>query len=293
MTGPSHPPLDEQERELARILRALPGAEPSAALDQRILRAAADAAAATPQRSLRRSVAFGGAAWGIGGAAAAVLALGVGWHLFNPAREPAIDATAPIPVEAPAEDAVTVGLAEPRAQAPRAEPAPAPATATATATATAKPRAPVPRRSAVAAPVVAADGPAEAPAGVIAPAPASPPPPPPAVAPAPQASVLDAATADRAQAQAAAEMAGASASAEAERAQAQAAEARDATLANAKATAPPARRTGAMTPALWLAQVRRLRDEQRIGDAAESLRRFHQYYPQYVIPADLLPLMRE
>ena len=50
---------------------------------------------------------------------------------------------------------------------------------------------------------------------------------------------------------------------------------------------------GAMTPARWLADIRALRDAHRRAEAADSLRRFHQYYPQYAIPADLLPLMRE
>ena len=47
MTEPRLPneALDEQEREIARILRALPGGEPSPALDARILRAATNAAA--------------------------------------------------------------------------------------------------------------------------------------------------------------------------------------------------------------------------------------------------------
>ena len=37
---PTTEALDEQERELARILRALPGGEPPAALDARMLKAA-------------------------------------------------------------------------------------------------------------------------------------------------------------------------------------------------------------------------------------------------------------
>lgn len=61
----------------------------------------------------------------------------------------------------------------------------------------------------------------------------------------------------------------------------------------AKATADASRSRGAMTPAVWIAQVRSLRDAQRRAEAAESLRRFRQYYPQYAIPADLLPLLRE
>ena len=50
---------------------------------------------------------------------------------------------------------------------------------------------------------------------------------------------------------------------------------------------------GAMTPAAWLAKVRNLRSEGRLGEARNSLELFHRYYPQYVIPADLSPLLRE
>ena len=51
-----HEELDADERELARVVRALPGNEPSAALDLRILRAAQDAVAATPQKRTRRAL---------------------------------------------------------------------------------------------------------------------------------------------------------------------------------------------------------------------------------------------
>ncbi len=79
-TLPPNEPLDEQEREVARILRALPGGEPPPALDAAILRAAANAAASS-KRPVRRALASAGALWGIGSAAAAVLALGVAWQL--------------------------------------------------------------------------------------------------------------------------------------------------------------------------------------------------------------------
>ena len=49
----------------------------------------------------------------------------------------------------------------------------------------------------------------------------------------------------------------------------------------------------AMTPAVWLAKVRKLRSEGQTGEARNSLELFHRYYPQYVIPADLAPLLRE
>ena len=68
-------PPDPHERELARILRALPGGEPPPALDARILRAAHDALAQPASR--KRALWAGGssgALWGIGSAAAAILA---------------------------------------------------------------------------------------------------------------------------------------------------------------------------------------------------------------------------
>ena len=46
-------------------------------------------------------------------------------------------------------------------------------------------------------------------------------------------------------------------------------------------------------PVAWLARVRDLSEHGRRAEAADSLRRFHQHYPDHVIPADLLPLLRE
>jgi len=80
-TLPPNEPLDEQEREFARILHALPGGDPPPALDAAILRAATNAAAASSKRPVRRALASAGALWGIGTAAAAVLALGVVWQM--------------------------------------------------------------------------------------------------------------------------------------------------------------------------------------------------------------------
>ena len=54
-------PLDDDEREFARVVRALPAGEPPAALDARILKAASDAVAARPRRRF---------AWLAGGSAA-------------------------------------------------------------------------------------------------------------------------------------------------------------------------------------------------------------------------------
>lgn len=282
MTGPSHEPLDEQEREFARILRALPGAEPPAALDQRILRAAADAAASS-RRPVRRWLAFGGAGWGIGSAAAAVLALGVGWHLLDPARNVTMERSAP--VAAPAqEDAIAVDLGDARAPAAELAAPAAPSAVQQAEPAVAQAARPALRRE-----------PREAPAA------APPPPPAPVVTPETGLNAIDVASVEsttilsaeqiaklpveeRAREQADA----------AQRAESEAAAGLISRQAQAKAAdaAAPAR-NGAMTPARWLADIRALRDADRRAEAADSLRRFHQYYPQYAIPADLLPLMRE
>jgi hypothetical protein len=87
MTTPLPPidPLDADELELARVLRALPGGEPSAALDARILRASQDALAQpSPRRRALWASGSTGALWGIGSAAAAILAVGIGWKLTAP-----------------------------------------------------------------------------------------------------------------------------------------------------------------------------------------------------------------
>jgi hypothetical protein len=84
-TNRPHEELDHDERELARVVRALPGSEPSPALDLRILKAAQDAVATTPGKRSRRALwasSSAGSLWGIGTAAAAVLAVGVSWQLF-------------------------------------------------------------------------------------------------------------------------------------------------------------------------------------------------------------------
>ena len=83
---PATDPLDPNELEFARVLRALPGGEPSPALDARILGAARDALAEPAQR--RRyglwTATSGGAMWGIGSAAAAILAVGIVWRVNAP-----------------------------------------------------------------------------------------------------------------------------------------------------------------------------------------------------------------
>ena len=89
MTTPQDPrrhPLQDDEVELARVLRALPAGEPSAKLDAAILAAASDAVAAAGSPASRRRVrpAWALPTWAIGTAAAAVLAVGVGVQLMPP-----------------------------------------------------------------------------------------------------------------------------------------------------------------------------------------------------------------
>jgi hypothetical protein len=101
MTTPLPPtePLDHDELELARVLRALPGGEPSAALDAKILRASQDALAReSPRRRLLWAGGSSGALWGIGSAAAAILAVGIGWRLTTPP-----DSDLPVPRALPTE----------------------------------------------------------------------------------------------------------------------------------------------------------------------------------------------
>lgn len=82
MSTDRHEPLDADERELARVLRALPAGEPPSALDARILGMARDAVVASPSKGdeahSRRAPRF---AWGLGVAASCVLAAGLVWRL--------------------------------------------------------------------------------------------------------------------------------------------------------------------------------------------------------------------
>lgn len=295
---PTREPLDENEREFARVVRALPGGEPSASLDARILKAAQDAVAAAPSRRAR-SWAAGGALWGIGSAAAAVLAIGVGWQVLAPPSS-----TLPVPAtcnsSAPGDgrkrhDRRVQGRSAARVRQP---PPPPPEAAAA------QPR------------------PARAP---------MPPPPPPAAppptameAPSPfidehvaansAAAASDAvASAESDAAATAAEPAlaarssglvGKAAETESrrERAMDQAvvgAAAPTAVAAPAPAATRPASQAAAAKadyrgkPANWLAHIRQLRDAEDLAGARESLRNFKKRYPDYVIPTDLAPLLRE
>lgn len=139
-----HEVLDADERALARVVRALPGGEPPPALDARILKAAQDAVAAAPKRR-RRPWAALGSAWGASSAAAAVLALGVGWQLLNQPRGLPGGDSAPEPVMQMAakeqEQRTEVDFIQ--REAPPMPPAPA-AEAVADVATVAMPRAPAP-----------------------------------------------------------------------------------------------------------------------------------------------------
>jgi|GEM_PF-1246320 len=86
----THPPrqhevLSDEERELARVVRSLPGGEPPMALDALILKAATDAVASShsQKKSLWAKGLLGTSALWIGTAAASVLTIGIGWQVFQ------------------------------------------------------------------------------------------------------------------------------------------------------------------------------------------------------------------
>lgn len=93
----SHAPLTPEERTLAAVARALPSATPSPELDARILAASRVALDASAARARRRHWAL--PRWGVGSAAAALLAVGVVWQMRQlPPQPPAVStpsATAP------------------------------------------------------------------------------------------------------------------------------------------------------------------------------------------------------
>ena len=291
-------PLGPDELELARILRALPTAEPPATLDAKILRAAADASAS---RDGRRGgwLGAGGALWGIGSAAAAVLALGIGWQALYGNRPAAGPASRPVSVEDSAEtDTVSVEFKDHTSLADQARTAPA-------APQPAETEAPALQRG----PRTGGNAVAQAPAM-----------PTTAAAPAPEPfpdSSLDEHAARRAEAMAADASATGTmrarndasvASAQSEAARQDSAVAGDVATLAASAPAPSAatKATGGAAPALresapasplrpaaWLAQVRTLRDQGKTARARARLVEFRRKYPHWIIPTDLAPLLRE
>ncbi len=80
-----HEALSDEERELARVVRALPGGEPPAALDALILKAATDAVASSHSQKKSRwtKSLLGTSALWMGTAAASILTIGIGWQVFQ------------------------------------------------------------------------------------------------------------------------------------------------------------------------------------------------------------------
>ena len=278
---PPTEPLDEQERELARIVRALPGGEPPPALDARILRSAANTAASS-RRPSARWLASAASLWGIGGAAAAVLALGVSWQMIYGNPHSGVErASAP------------AAMSEADDQSPMAvEFKPRPAEATTTAQAMPPPASPTVAQNRAPASARRLDRPAPAPQV--------------AAAPEPQAFAedrLDEHVAARAESSDARDNAGVSNGALAAPALAERASGNAMAKAAADSSAPAAalslggaareRQQVPMKPSTWLARIRELRDAQHHAEARTSLREFHRRYPDFVIPSDLAPLLRE
>ncbi|GAB3727949.1 hypothetical protein GCM10028794_00990 [Silanimonas algicola] len=137
MSTDRHDPLDADERELARVLRALPAGEPPSALDARILAMARDAVVTTPaqtdegQPRARRAPRL---AWGLGVAASCVLAAGLVWRMGGFGAE-SLDV---VGTELREEMAAPAASAEPMVPPP---PPPAPAAAVAPAMVAAAPAA--------------------------------------------------------------------------------------------------------------------------------------------------------
>lgn len=136
MTQPQDPrttPLQDDEVELARVLRALPAGEPSAKVDAAILAAATDAlnrrapAPTVAPRRAAKTARWALPTWAIGTAAAAVLAVGIGMQLRPPLSQEPEQATAPAArQELPeARERLSVELVEPEA-APLPQMAPPP-----------------------------------------------------------------------------------------------------------------------------------------------------------------------
>jgi hypothetical protein len=263
---PDKDPLDEDEQALARIVRALPAGEPPSALDAHILKAASNALAA-PTRRRAAWLTSSGSLWGIGSAAAAVLAIGIAWQRMNPAL-PSLPASAPVPVAADTRDDGRTTV-EFKQEAPRRydNSPPPPALADAPRT-----RVPIPAKALSTQPMAA---PAVAPA---------------APAPLPQDAMKEsldehvAAAADRAVAEPAA-TGGMAKAAPAERDQATADD-----LADAKERVAA---DASLYPESWLARIRtRLKDGDVMG-ARASLRLFVAKYPTQAVPDDLKALLKQ
>ncbi|GGA72778.1 hypothetical protein GCM10011521_08640 [Arenimonas soli] len=293
MNSPQDPrkdPLQDDEVALARVLRALPGGEPSPQVDAAILAAARNATAASPAQPHRRR---GLPGWALGTAAAAVLAVGIGLQL-QPGRNALPDGVnAEAPASASATDAELEQVEVTGSRLKRTETDEA---------GTVEPQA----------------KPLESPRFVEPPAPAAvvaPPPPPPAAPPAPPRPTAPPAEPGR-EAEAAAARVLAddvrsredAASAERERGAARRQEARVAAPVAAPAPTremaesagaappsafgadevlPPVADDSRLAPDAWLERIRdRIRQGDRAG-ARASLQRFERAHPDITLPPDL------
>jgi hypothetical protein len=85
-----HDVLDAEERELAKVVRALPGGGPPAALDALILKAATDAVSSQSSKSSSRATKgiLGSSMLWLSTAAASILTVGIGWQVYQSIRAP-------------------------------------------------------------------------------------------------------------------------------------------------------------------------------------------------------------
>jgi hypothetical protein len=290
---PRQQPLQDDEVELARVVRALPGGQPSARVDAAILAAATDALSPAP-RKLRRALPWL-PTWAIGTAAAAVLAVGVGLQL-RPALAPA-PAAAPSPAPAAPRPAsrerLSVDLVAPE-QAPSSAAPPPAAPSAAKARPGPPPAPPAPMPQALEMP--AASAPALADEAVpfaaeAAPVPLESVPAPPAAQEDASEQQLDSITVtgsrlprEDPQARAERRMRDKSEQAAAERSQ------NAAQAAGLVAPLPPVSEDALLEPAPWLERIRERRRQGDLEGAKASLRLFLRTYPTAPVPTDLSSL---
>ncbi len=289
---PSTEPLDEQERELARVVRALAGGEPPPALDARILKAAANAAAATQEPRRMHWPASPRMFWSLGSAAAAVLAIGIGWQMTRPMPR---SLSVPAPT---APQIQAVELSKTKQSSSEQPSAPAPSNGMATR----EPGdSPPPLAARTSAPEsrqrLLGKTESEIPRPAVIPiVPAAPPASPEAFAQqqrdeqgsaAARSSVSAEARSDR-PVTAAAENVAAMAKAAPMQATAE-----RSTGTIAAAPSADQAQTFRQTPSAWLEHIRQLHRQGRMDEARVSLIEFRQQYPHHEIPADLAVLLHE
>lgn len=251
MNSPQDPrkePFQDDEAALAKVLRALPGSEPSPRVDAAILAAARDATSGSAKRQGRHRR-RGLPGWALGTAAAAVLAVGIGLQL-QPGRDAVIDG---LPTQAPAESLPGEDqLDQIEVSGSRLERMPSDAsTESGAAKVQAKPASPAPASQAQAAP-------------------AAPPPPAPAQTLERRARLAPEPVAESAPVSDAAAEAGALPSA-----------------FRADEVLPPVGEDARLDPDAWLERIReRIRQGDRAG-AKASLHRFERAHPDLSLPPDL------